>query len=142
MRQQVRYTYRGSAHQCRLRYEKRLALRGLPKSYSRVVVSQGNWSVETCACEDSEVTVLHDWKARYYWRANQGGTWHAELIDSMIKLQQIDDGMVDMVGCNSPQRGLFKRQFGGYLTPYYCVTTLDPRDIAEFWAPPAEAAVA
>lgn len=142
MRQQVRYTYRGPAHKARSRYEKRLVLRDLPTSFSRVITQHSDWWIDEMACEDSEVTTLHDWKGRYYWQANRGGTWHAELIDQMIGLAALDEQMFDMVGCNSPKRGLFKRQFGGHLTPYYIVTTLDPRSIASFWPPAQEAAVA
>lgn len=141
MRQQVRYTYRGSASEALTRYEKRLVLR--PAQFSRVVIQHGDWWMDELTCEDSEVTTLHDWKCRYYWQANRGGTWHAELVNAMIRLAAMDEIGFDMVGCNSPKRALFKRQFGGYLRPYYVVTTLDPKSIASFWPPvPQEVAVA
>lgn len=142
MRQQVRYTYRGPAHKARDRYEKRLTLRPLPKSFTRIITQKQGWELDEMACEDSEITTLRDWKCRYYWQANRGGTWHAELVNVMIGLAATDGQIFDMVGCNSPKRALFKRQFGGYLWPYYVVTTLDPRAIESFWPPQVEAAVA
>lgn len=153
MRQQVRYTYRGPAHKARDRYEKRLSLRQMDRQkFSRVITHHGSpkildggwggWEIDEMSYEDSTVTTLRDWTTRYYWQANRGGTWHAELVDQMIGLAALDEFVFDMVGCNSPKRALFKRQFGGHLWPYYVVTTLDPRTIESFWPQPVEAAVA
>lgn len=141
MRSHVRYTYRGIGWVMRGRYEKRLNLRMFErKAWERETVHQGDgWSHWQVSYHNSTVDILEDWNGRYYWKANAGGSWHAEIIDSVLP---IDEGRIfDMVGCNSPHRALFKRQFGGHLRPYYFVTTGDPKLIDEFW-PPQETQVA
>jgi hypothetical protein len=140
MRTHVRYTYTGNAARMLERYEKRLTLREC--NVKRAVIHRGDgWEHVRFTCADTVVDAIHQQPWWYYWQANRGGSWHAEIIDEMLRLMRLSDEALDMVGCNSPQRGLFKRQFGGRLVPYYVVTTADPRDIAEFW-PPQEAKVA
>lgn len=135
----VRYTYRGLGYKMRGRTEKRLRVKSLraPDLMLDTVYEGDGWQHLRMTYEDTVVDILDDWRGRYYWKANKGGSWHTELLDRMLKPYDTND----LVGCNSPHRGLFKRQFGGYLRPYYCVTTADPKEITEFW-PPVEAAVA
>lgn len=138
MRCHVRYTYRGMGREMRGNYEKRLRLNPADSWRSLGIHAGDGWQHFRVALHDTSVDFLEDWWGRYYWQANQGGSWHAEVIDLYL-----GERGFDLVGCNSPKRGLFKRQFGGRLMPYYVVTTLDPKAIPEFWAPkPAEAAVA
>ena len=140
MRSQVRYTYRGEDDS---RYEKRLTFK--PAIISGNVIrdrnDEGDWWIVTAETGDTQVTTICDWRTVYYWKANLGGSWHSECVDGLIKYAMRQGRQFDLVGANSPKRGLFKRQFGGRLTPYYMVTTLDPRQIAELW-PPKEAQVA
>lgn len=77
------------------------------------------------------MTSVEDWRTAYYWKANKGGTFHADLVDTLIQKAEADGCGFDLVGCNSPQRGLFKRAFGGKLTPYFAVTTSDVLDLRE-----------
>lgn len=145
MRQQVRYTYRG--YLPNRKYEKRVGIRPCVIA-TEVVEKRGKWVFDgqpmepewrltRLSTEDSTITVLEDHKTRYLLDANRGGTWHAELIDDMLRAEHpyFHWGVADLVGCNSPQRALFKRSFNMPLVPYYLVTTLDPSDIEEFWAP-------
>lgn len=134
-RSHVRYTYRCPAKM--MRYESRLRIREVEEYGNEVVHHGDSWQHVQSRCADSAIDYLVDVKPAaatyYYWNANPGGTWHAELIDKMIKVAATDSGCVDLVGCNSPQRSLFKRSFGGRLTPYYFVTTGDPATVKEFW---------
>lgn len=136
MRQQVRYTYRGEHPE----YEKRTRFRPCFVKVASLHLAE-DWQVVSYETADSTVTMLRDWKRTYYWKANPGGSWHSECLNSGLRDGERDGLPFDLVGCNSPKRGLFKRQFGGTLTPYYVVTTCDPKEIADFW-PPQEAAVA
>jgi hypothetical protein len=86
---------------------------------------KGDWAHTHLSTEDSTIEVLTDRRYAYYWKANKGGKFHKELIAHMITLSPA----FDLVGCNSPDRGLFKRQFGGRLTPYFAVTTSDVADL-------------
>lgn len=127
MRAHVRYTYRGFGGD---KYEKRLKF--APCFIHRDVVHEdGAWTVRKYATGNSVVTTVEDWRTSYYWKANKGGTFHAELVNTMIQKAESEGRDFDMVGCNSPARGLFKRAFGGRLTPYYAVTTSDARDLRE-----------
>ena len=124
----VRYTYRGWG----ILYEKRLRLRDCDIQ-SSIVHHGEDWFVKRYTTADSDVSAVFDWRHGYYWKANGGAAWHAECLDRLIT-DACDMGKVfDLVGCNSPQRSLFKRAFGGRLTPYYFVTTGDPATIKEFW---------
>ena len=127
-RSHVRYTYRGWGAS----YEKRLRLRDC-KVKSSLAFESYDWFVRQYTAFDADISTVFDWRHAYYWRVNDGACWHAECIDRMIvDARSIGKGF-DLVGCNSPQRGLFKRSFGGGLTPYYFVTTGDPADVEEFW---------
>lgn len=137
MRCHVRYTYRGNGLP---EYEKRIRLR--PAIISGEIKHEADdWWVVTSCTGDTEVTCVCDWRTVYYWQANKGGSWHPECLDGMVKYANRQGKQFDLVGCNSPKRGLFKRGFGGALTPYYFVTTGDPKLIDEFW-PPQETQVA
>lgn len=124
----MRYTYRGDVP----RYEKRLKFRDCFVNIS-VTVESEDWQIKSYRTGDSHVEGLFDWKYGYYWNANGGGQWHAECVNTLIRQAQERDLGFDLVGCNSPQRSLFKRAFGGELTPYYFVTTGDPAEVREFW---------
>lgn len=125
----------------RRRYEKRLTLQRLDSYRTETVHQEEAFTHIRFMVHDTTVDVINDGRFYYYWKANKGGSWHAEVIDQIIGRAALKGGAVDLVGCNSPKRGLFKRQFGGTLVPYYMVITADPKSIAEFW-PPQEAAVA
>lgn len=90
-----------------------------------------SWMHRHYICGDSRLDLVQDRKYWYYWKANKGGTWHTELVDEFIRAAEIEGCGFDLVGANSPQRGLFKRAFGGRLTPYYAVTTSDTKDLRE-----------
>jgi hypothetical protein len=136
MRSQVRYTYRGESPV----YEKRVKFR---TCFVKIDTEYhpAEWMVRTYSTADSRVDAVFDWRTAYYWKANEGGSYHTECANTMIRDAEMAGLTFDMVGCNSPKRGLFKRGFGGRLTPYFMVTTLDPKSIAALW-PPQEVAVA
>ena len=123
----VRYTYRGRGT---AGYEKRLAMHDCLVA-REMVHDGGAWQIHEFKTGDSTVTALFDWANVYYWKANKGGSYHADCVNVMIGAADSLGLGFDMVGCNSPQRGLFKRAFGGTLTPYYAVTTCDARDLRE-----------
>ena len=127
-RVQVRYTYRGQ-HPV---YEKRLTFRDC---FVRTgsIHEVPDWQVRSYATGDSNIESVLDWRHAYYRQANTGGTYHAECVNTMIRQAEERGLAFDLVGCNSPMRSLFKRAFGGMLTPYYFVTTGDPADVEEFW---------
>ena len=128
MRTHVRYTYRG---------------RGVPEFSRRVKVNHGCQVEMLClddilpyqcwelTCEDSLVIALVDHRYIYYWKANEKGKHHAEILYWILNYSKLSGLGWDLVGCNSPQRSLFKRGFGGKLTPYYAITTLEERDLRE-----------
>lgn len=118
----VRYTYRGVKDTKR---EKRLRLSPTPSPTPTFIHQEKDWVHTSLSLKDSHIEVLTDWAHSYYWKANKGGKYHAELVAKMIE----EGDAFDLVGCNSPQRGLFKRQFGGRLTPYFAVTTSDAVDL-------------
>lgn len=127
MRAHVRYTYRGLGFGG---YEKRLKFK--PCFIQGETLHNGPaWHIHEISTGDSRVTIIDDWTRSYYWKANKGGTFHSELVNTMIVRASEEGRGFDMVGCNSPQRGLFKRAFGGFLTPYYAVTTSDTLDLRE-----------
>lgn len=126
-RSHVRYTYRGWGR----KYDKRVVLEKV--AVLRSTEEHGDWRITTYAANGGKITAIHDWKHAYYWQAEEGGKYHAECVDAMITDARMDGRCFDMVGCNSPQRALFKRGFGCELTPYYFVTTGDPANVAEFW---------
>lgn len=69
---------------------------------------------------DGEATVVWgvDRRDRGYYLAAIGSP--TNVLDKLIRRHH----SVDLVGCNSPRRSLFKRSFGGILRTYYgCVTT-------------------
>ena len=119
LRTHVRYTYRGRG----ANYERRVRVRECDVNGAPSTRYGPDWWTSAVATHDSSATILWDWKCAYWYEANKGGRWHTELADSMIR--RADDlGLAfDMVGCNSPHRGLFKRGFGGKLTSYFAVTT-------------------
>ena len=126
MRAHVRYTYRGRER----KYEKRLQIR------PAIIIADdpeehGEWGLRTYRTGDSQVTAIYDWRMIYYWKANKGGSYHAECLDGILQQAEHSGRGFDLVGCNSPLRGLFKRSFGGQLTPYYAVTTCDAKDLRE-----------
>ena len=104
LKPEIRYTYRGYGP-----YEKRV-------------------KIAPDEPDSTEVEFLEDWRCIYYWRANGGGD-HSYYIDREICRAKELGKDFDMVGCNSPNRGLFKRGFGGKLTPYFAVTSAETRDL-------------
>lgn len=139
-RSHVRYTYRGYLPNGPNVYDKRVRVR--PCEIARTVITQlgewpryPQWRVTEVSTQDSRIAVVEDNKFRYLWQANEGGTWHTELIDDMLRYSHEHWlwGRADLVGCNSPQRALFKRGFGLPLVPYHYVTTGDPSNVLEFW---------
>ena len=104
LRPEIRYTYRGYGP-----YEKRV-------------------KVPSDEPEDTQVEFLEDWRCIYYWKANEGGD-HSYYINREICRAKSLGKDFDMVGCNSPNRSLFKRSFGGKLTPYIAVTNAETRDL-------------
>lgn len=126
-RAHVRYTYR-AAHPA---YEKRLRLRDCFVHAATTHESDG-WQVRAYETGDSHIDAVWDWRYAYYWKS-AGGNWQPECINTMIRQAEGRGLPFDLMGCNSPARGLFKRSFGGYLTPYYFVTTGDPATVKEFW---------
>lgn len=127
-RSHVRYTYRGQHPE----YEKRLKFRNCFVMMD-VEHEDAGWQVITYHTGDSQISSIFDWRHAYYWQANPGGTYHAECVNTMIRQAEQRGLGFDLAGCNSPQRSLFKRAFGGDLTPYYFVTTGDPASVKEFW---------
>lgn len=128
-RAHVRYTYRGDGTQP---YEKRVSLRPCFIARRTLEMVPETWQMVEYATGDSRVVALRDCKASYYWQANGGGQWHAELVDAIIKDAAADGLLFDLVGCNGPSGiWLFKRGFGGRLTAYYAVSTSDARDLRE-----------
>lgn len=127
MRAHVRYTYRGRG---KGGFEKRLDLRDCFVHHEISHVTE-HWFMDTYKTGDSEITTLGDHRFAYYWKANKGGTYHANCVSTMIQMADSQGLGFDMVGCNSPHRGLFKRSFGGKLTPYFAVTTCDAKDLRE-----------
>jgi len=127
MRAHIRYTYRGMGV---ADYEKRLDLHDCLVA-REMIHDGGAWQVHEFKTGDSVVTALFDWANVYYWKANKGGTYHADCVNVMIQAAESLGLGFDMVGCNSPARGLFKRSFGGALVPYYAVTTCDSLDLRE-----------
>lgn len=132
-RAHVRYTYRGDGNQP---FEKRVKIRPCIVR-STVLYETDYWSLVSCATGDSTITTIWDPRTVYYWKANEGGTWHTELVAAMIAEARRTDHTFDLVGCNGPGGiGLFKRGFGGQLTPYYAVSTSDDYDLrAESYRP-------
>lgn len=129
MRAHVRYTYRGRD---RFGYERRLTFKPCFIQHEIDYMAHGStWNIHTLRTGDTEVQVIRDWRTAFYWKANKGGSFHAECVNMMIAEAERDGLGFDLVGCNSPQRGLFKRAFGGELTPYYAVTTSDAKDLRE-----------
>lgn len=138
MRTQVRYTYRGRSP----RYEKRLRLRSIEPTFEEIAAGPERWwQVYRLVYGDTTVEIINQPGCVYYWQANRGGSHHAEMVDAAWNVAYNTSSEIDLVGCNSPSRALFKRSFGLPLVPYYCVTTADPKEIAEFW-PLQEAKVA
>lgn len=134
MRQHVRYTYRGPSIKMLDRYEKRLRLRHVAREEWAVsyfdLPAVNSWKIVEWRIHDSRLLVVQDGPVFYYWDANPGGSWHSELAHKMIVMNACSDGGIcDMVGANGPGISLFKRQFGGYLTPYYAVTTSEEKDL-------------
>ncbi|KKM84788.1 hypothetical protein LCGC14_1295610 [marine sediment metagenome] len=121
LRSHVRYTYRGRGTRD---YERRVQVREHTLAASPGLSFGQDWWTSAVETQDSFATLLWDWKHAYWYDANRGGKWHTELADSMIRRADELGLGFDMVGCNSPQRGLFKRGFGGRLSPYYAVTTV------------------
>ena len=141
-RSHVRYTYRGYLPNS---FEARVRIR--PCRIERIVLhKEGKWCWDgeplkphwrhaRLSTEDSSIDVLEDARCRYLWKANDGGTWHTELIADMLTYGHpyFMWGVADLVGCNSPGRALFKRSFRLPLQPYYHVTTGDPANVETFW---------
>ena len=76
--------------------------------------------------EDAGVAIIKDSKRAYYLlgasiQPNQSAyvLWHA-LCDQYLKGVK----EMDLVGCNSRERGAFKKQFGGRLMPYYGIKAI------------------
>lgn len=127
MRAHVRYTYRGRGN---TGYERRLSLHDC--IVKREMTHDGGlWQVHEFTTGDSVVIVIFDWFNVYYWKANKGGHYHADLLNTAIKAADSLGLGFDLVGANSPNRSLFKRAFGGALTPYYAVTTSNAIDLRE-----------
>ena len=128
-RAHVRYTHQGRYP----RIDKRVQLK-TPPDWEWVNVAAGDenwWYHDRLQHEDTTVDVLRDIHSFYYWRANEGGSWHAEAIDEIMRVAKPKN--IDLVGCNSPRRALFKHAFGLPAVPYYFVTTGDPASVEEFW---------
>ena len=127
MRAHVRYTYRGHGSNA---YEKRLEFHDCIIKRD-MVHDGGGWQIHEFTTGDSVVSVIFDWANVYYWKANKGGRYHADLLHAAIQGADALGLGFDLVGANSPNRGLFKRSFGGTLTPYYAVTTSNAIDLRE-----------
>lgn len=72
----------------------------------------------------SMAVFLDDSKRAYYILGASGGEGHTSSLTlwrAFEKLSKIGCKEVEMVGCNDKDIGLFKRGFGGTLTPYYGV---------------------
>lgn len=128
-RSHVRYTYRGSGQN----YEKRVRVRRVDIATNTQAWSDAHFEQRSYYTGEDSVTALFDCRNAYYWRATGPGEFHTELVDRMLEEARTEGVGFDMVGCNSPRRSLFKRSFGGRLTPYYHVTTGDPAAVGEFW---------
>ena len=134
MRTHVRYTYRGYGPSKLSRRVKAWPLSGHPGSFKSGVIDMPEdaiWMHRYYKMYDSKIEILQDKRYWYYWKANKGGKWHPELLIEFIRASKAECAGWDLVGCNSPQRSLFKRGFGGKLTPYYAITTLKKRDLRE-----------
>lgn len=128
MRTHARYTYRG---RCAFP-EKRMRPKDAEIAKEMTATGPG-WRLIRYSVGDTVVEILRDWTTWHYLSANQGGSYHTEcIVEAMSDCQSARDAF-DMVGCNSPSRSLFKRQFGYPVVPYFAVTTLDPADVPEWW---------
>ena len=119
----VRYTYRGWGAP----YEKRVRIRRA--EVRKESTCYGGWTEQHYRANDSHITCLFDNRHGYYWHANDGGTWHTELVNRFIQDVRHVGLRYDLVGANSPDRAMFKRAFGGTLTPYYTVTTCNAANL-------------
>lgn len=77
-------------------------------------------------CGSIAVFGVDDKRAYWLWGANNpelrdAHTGTAVVWDAMTRLANDGVKMVDLEGCNSPNRGWFKLSFGGSLTPYFRV---------------------
>lgn len=129
-RHHVRYTYRGWGDP----YEKRVRVR--PADIKVGMVGEAHWNEVHYHTHDSDIVCLFDNRHGYYWKANEGGSWHTELVNRFINDCRHLGLSFDLVGANSPNRSLFKRGFGGCLVPYFTVTTSDVLDLRRYanWA--------
>jgi hypothetical protein len=126
-RQHVRYTYRGRGVDG---YEKRLQFHDcFVRRFT--THAERDWRCDRYETGDSVVDALHDAHYAYYWKANEGGHFHADLVNTMIQKADAEGCGFDLVGANGPTISLFKRSFGGQLTPYYAVSTSDVKDLRE-----------
>ena len=123
MRPHVRYTYRGAG----VHFEKRVQSESV-ETMRQTEAQTGGWRLDSIRSADGSIKVVEDWNRVNYWDADPGGE-HTPLVCRMIEDAAAAGLGFDMVGCNSPKRALFKRAFGGTLTPYYAVTTCDAPDL-------------
>jgi len=132
MRTHVRYTYRGYGPSKLSRRVKVWPLDNHPFEFGAIEApAHSNWVHRYYKLYESKIEILQDKRYWYYWKANKGGKWHPELLIELIRASKEECAGWDLVGCNSPKRSLFKRGFGGKLTPYYAITTLEKRDLRE-----------
>lgn len=131
-RSHVRYTHRGRHWQMdkrvRLKTHDDLRWETMHEGPER------SWTHYRVSYEDTQVDILSESRGCfYYWRANEGGSWHSEILAEMLRAARSGTYEIDLVGCNSPNRALFKRGFGLPAVPYYFVSTGDPARVDEFW---------
>ena len=79
--------------------------------------------LRTTACgPDAALAVLEDDRAAYAWLVGSPrGTAATRLFDDALARARAHAQTFDFFGANTPSLALFKKAFGGALTPFYRV---------------------
>lgn len=111
-------------------YSETFKRKGIERPIDSELLQRLSWvcnAVIFCSCSldtiGSMAVMIEDNKRAYYilGASGEGHTSSLTLWYAFEKLARSGIREVDMVGCNSRERGLFKRGFGGKLTPYFGV---------------------
>ena len=111
-------------------YSETFKRKGVERPVDSDLVRKLNWvcnAIVFCSCTvdtvGSMAVFIEDSKRAYYilGASGEGHTSSLTLWHAFERLAKAGIKEIDLVGCNSEKIGLFKRGFGGKLTPYYGV---------------------
>jgi len=105
-------------------YENTFERRGLIRPVSTEFIKRLYSELDSSLymADNAGVLMIRDKKRSYYILGASTGDGSSSVLWQALSSESSSE--CDLVGCNDKNIGLFKRGFGGILTPYYCVSNL------------------